>query len=196
MQLPGLSVDQVRGQGSGVPPEEGVRERAVAPEEAGQMQPDEQLHQCVEQPGVQVADAAHGEERPVGEAELQVPGDQDGPQLIAVRIARRAFFGRKPCGWYPAFADDPDHLYHRHRCCRQLTQQPVLALGKPGRQLLERVEDPVVVNEAHDVTADPARHFHDSRRAPLRQRLVPRQVQEVRPRLARQHLEAHRRKGR
>ena len=43
VQLAGLGVDEVRGQRAGVAAEERVRERAVAPEEAAQVEADEQL---------------------------------------------------------------------------------------------------------------------------------------------------------
>ena len=46
VQLARLGVDEVRGERAGVAPEERVRERAVAPEEAGEVQPDEQLRRA------------------------------------------------------------------------------------------------------------------------------------------------------
>ena len=57
MQLAGLGVDEVGGERARVAPEERVRERAVAPEEAAQVEPDEQLGARVEQPAPQIGDA-------------------------------------------------------------------------------------------------------------------------------------------
>ena len=49
VHLAGLGVDEVRRQRSGVTPEERVRQRAVAPEEARHVQAHEELRQRVEQ---------------------------------------------------------------------------------------------------------------------------------------------------
>ena len=57
VELAGLGVDEVGGERAGVAAEERVRERAVAPEEAAEVQPDEQLGARVEQPPAQVGDA-------------------------------------------------------------------------------------------------------------------------------------------
>ena len=90
---------------------------------------------------------------------------------------------------------NPTTFDHRHRCRGQLAQKPILALGERLGQLLERVQGAVVVHEAHNVAADAARDLHEARRLPACQRLGPRQVQEVGPRSAREHLEAHRSSG-
>ena len=62
-------------------------------------------------------------------------------------------------------------------------QQPVLTPGDRRRQLLQRVdrraERVVVLHEAHDVTVDAAHDLDEPVRRPLRQRLVPGQVEEV-----------------
>jgi hypothetical protein len=50
VELARLRVDEIRGEGARVAAEERVRERAVAPEEAAEMEPDEQLGAGVEQP--------------------------------------------------------------------------------------------------------------------------------------------------
>ena len=55
VQLAGLGVDEVGGERAGVAAEQRVRQRAVAPVEAGQVQPDEQPGQRVEQPDAQLA---------------------------------------------------------------------------------------------------------------------------------------------
>ena len=84
VQLAGLGVDEVGGQRAGVAAEQRVRQRAVAPEEPGEVQPDEQAGQRVEQPDPQLGQVAPGEQRAVGLRELQMPGDQQSAELLAV----------------------------------------------------------------------------------------------------------------
>src|SRR5260370_490344 len=62
--LAGLGVDEISLERSRVGAEQGVGQRAVAPEEPGQVQPDQELHQRVEQPLGGPA-AAGGEQRAV-----------------------------------------------------------------------------------------------------------------------------------
>jgi hypothetical protein len=57
-------------------------------------------------------------------------------------------------------------------------QQPVLALGDPRRQLLERVIPAVQLDEADDVAADAALDLDDERLGPLLQWDGPRQVEQ------------------
>ena len=57
VELTRLGVDEVGGQRAGVAPEERVRERAVTPEEAAQMQPGEQLGERVQEMRAQIRDA-------------------------------------------------------------------------------------------------------------------------------------------
>ena len=64
--LAGLRVDQVRLQRARVVPEQRVGQRAVTPEEPGQVQPDQQLDQRVEQPVGRLQAPRVGEDRPVG----------------------------------------------------------------------------------------------------------------------------------
>ena len=82
VQLAGLGVDEVRGQRAGVAAEERVRQRAVAPEEPAQVQPREQLDECVQQMRAEVGDAAGREERAVGQRELEVARDQDRVEVV------------------------------------------------------------------------------------------------------------------
>ena len=86
MQLARLGVDEVRGERARVAPEERVRERAVAPEEAAEVQPDEQLGARVEEPPAQVGDAAAREEGAERERVVEVARDQRA--LEARRRAR------------------------------------------------------------------------------------------------------------
>ena len=85
---------------------------------------------------------------------------------------------------FAALGDDADRLDDRHLLGGERPQQPVLAPRDRRRQLLERVDRrprrAVVLDEAHDVAVDAAHDLDEPVRRPLRQRLVPRQVEEVR----------------
>ena len=72
-----------------------------------------------------------------------------------------------------------DGLDDRQLPCRERPQQPVLAPRSPHRQLLERVEDAVVLDEAHDVARDAAHHVDEPLALPLLERQLPGQVEEV-----------------
>ena len=109
VQLARLGVDEVGGERARVAAEERVRERAVAPEEAAEVEPDEQLGAGVEQAPAQVGDAAAGEERAERERVVEVAGDQD-------RVEVRAAVG-----------DDADGLDDGHLVGGERAQQPVLA---------------------------------------------------------------------
>ena len=87
LELAGLGVDEVRREPAGAAPEQHVGQRHVAPEEVGEVQPDQQHHHRVDQRGQVVGGQAVGEQAAVGQRELQVLGEQRGRQLLAV--ARR-----------------------------------------------------------------------------------------------------------
>ena len=126
VQLAGLGVDEVGGEGAGVAAEQGVGQRDVAPQEADQVQPGQQDDHRVDEPvdGV-LADAA-AEQRAVGQRELQVLGDEDGVERVAG--------GVQPCG------DDADGLDRRGVQPGEVAQQPVLVLGEVLQHLLDRVD--------------------------------------------------------
>ena len=137
MQLAGLRVDEVRRQRARVAAEERVRERAVAPEEAAQVQARQQLGEPVQQVRAQVGDRRAGEERAVGERVLEVARDQHRVEVVArgsVTMPTASTTGRP---WLSSRA-----------------QQRPLAARRPLGQLLQRVERAVVLDEAHDVAAD------------------------------------------
>ena len=84
VELAGLGIDQVGGEGAGVAAEQGVRQRHVAPEEADDVQPREQHGEGVDEPGRRVGAQRLRVEGAVGEREAQVAGDQRGRELLAV----------------------------------------------------------------------------------------------------------------
>ena len=161
VQLAGLGVHEVRGERAGVAAEERVRERAVAPEEAAQVQPSEELDERVQQVGAQVGDPAPGEQRAVGQRELEMPRDED-------RVHVRAAAG-----------DDADRLDDRQVLALEAPQERPLPPSGPLGQLLERIQDTVVLDEAHHVAADAADQADEPLRLPGLERFVPRQVEEV-----------------
>ena len=120
VQLAGLGVDEVRRERAGVAPEQRVGQRAVPPEEAGEVQPDEQQRQRVEQPRRGVRPQGLREQRAVGQRELQVLGDQRRLELLAVRRL--------------APGDDADRLDARDVEAVEPAEQAVLALGQPARR--------------------------------------------------------------
>ena len=170
VELARLRVDEVSGEAAGIAPEEGVRERRVAPEEPGHVQADEQLGARVEHAFAQVAHGPALEQRPERQRVVEVTRDQDGLELRAPH--------------------DADHLHDRDTLVGEPPQQVPLALGQPLGQLLERIQLPVVVDEADDVPADAADEGDDPLRLPLRELLVPREVEEARMPRACVQLEA------
>ena len=158
--LAGLRVDQVRLQRARVVPEQRVGQRAVAPEEPGQVQPDQQLDQRVEQPVGRLQAPGVGEDRPVGGRVAEEPGDQDRVLVAApgpVPVDR-----------------DADHLHGRDAELGQRPEQPVLAPGQPLAELLEGVQDAVVVDEADHVPGDaPLPDLDQPLVPPVRERLGP-----------------------
>ena len=140
------------------------------------MQAREQLGERVQQMRPQIGDRRAGEERAVRERVLEVPRDQH-----RVEIAR-------PAG------DDPDRLDDRQALAFEPAQQRPLAAGGPLRQLLQRVEGAVVLDEPHDVAADAADQVDDARSdVHSSSGVVPRQVEEARMARARDELELRRR---
>ena len=182
MQLARLGVQHVRGQRAGVAAEEQVRERAVAPEEADEVQADEGLDERVEERVLRRRPDPPREHEPVRERELEVARDQDGLELLA---ARRVAVG-----------DDADRLDHRHLLVLELGQQPILPPSEPRRQLLQREEGAAELDEADDVPVDPPRDLDEAIRRPLLERLLPRQLQQARVRRAGDEPEGRRLRGR
>ena len=174
VQFARLRVDEVGGERAGVAAEERVRQRAVAPEEAADVEPSEQLRERVQEVRAQVGDRRAGEEGAVGERVLEVLRDQD---RVEIRAARR---------------HDSDRFDDRQSLSLEAAEQRPLTARGPFRQLLERVEVAVVLDEPHDVAADAADQVDEARRVPLLERRVPGQVEEARVPRARDQLEVRR----
>jgi hypothetical protein len=154
----------MRGERAGVAAEERVRERAVAPEDAGEVQPDEELGEAGADRLLRARQGLALEHEPVRERELEIARDQHRRQLAAV-------------------GDDADHLDRRHLRLLERREQPVLAPRERLRQLLERVQPPVQLDEPDDVAADPAGRVDEAILRPRLERQRPRQ-REQRPLVA------------
>ena len=70
----------------------------------------------------------------------------------------------------PRSLDDADRLDRRQADLRERAQQRYSRAARRRRQLLERVQRAVVVDEADDVAVDAARDLDEPRRLPLRER--------------------------
>jgi hypothetical protein len=140
VQLAGLGVDEVRRKGAGVAAEQGVGQRAVAPVEAGVVQAHEQHRQRIDQPVGRVGAKGLGEQRAVGQRELQVARDQRGIE--------------RPTSGVDAAEHDPDRLHAGHVQSLELAQQAVLAAGEGLAHLLDRVDRALEAHEAHHVAGD------------------------------------------
>jgi hypothetical protein len=157
MDLAGLGVDQDRLEGLAVALEEGVGQRAVAPEHAGAVQVHQQDRHRVQQPLAVLGQARQPlEQPPVLPGMGQELGDQDG--VAAGRLL-----------------DQPDRRHRRQRPRLEVAQHLVLLAGDPGRQLLERVQDAVGEHEADRVAARTDGQLPEVRdvRRPALQRLEP-----------------------
>ena len=166
VQLPGLGIHQVRGEGPGVAAEQRVGQGAVLPREARQVQPHQQGGERVEQAVGGVRPQRAGEQRPVGQRELQVLGDQGGLERLT--------------GDRHAPGDDADGVHARHVELLQPAQQLVLVLGEVGAHLLDRVDPVVEPREADHVPGDAARQVHQVLLRPAVQRDLPRQEHQLR----------------
>ena len=85
VELAGLGVDEVGGEGAGVAPEQRVRERDVAPVEADDVQAHEQQRERVDEARGGVGSQRLRVERAVGQRELEVAGDEHRVQLVRRR---------------------------------------------------------------------------------------------------------------
>ncbi len=166
LELAGLDVHDIGGQRTCIASEERVVERAVAPEEAGQVQPDEEARQRVEEELLWLLEAAPAEHDPERQRVLEVARDQHRRQLLGVPPA--------------PLAHDGNRLDGGHARALEVAEQPVLALCDLVRQLLEGVVRAAELDKADDVTADAALEVDQVGGGPGLELLVPRQREEAR----------------
>jgi len=137
VQLAGLGVDEVGGEGPGVAPEERVRQGDVAPVEAQQVQPHEQDGEGVDEAGGGLGAHVLAEQGPVGQGVGQVLGDEHGVEGLAGQVG--------------AVRDDGGGRHARGPQAHEAAQQLVLAVGDGFADLLDGDDAPGEVDEAHDV---------------------------------------------
>ncbi|MPM41469.1 hypothetical protein SDC9_88124 [bioreactor metagenome] len=123
------------------------------------MQPGQQHDHRVEQPGDGVGPYALGEQGPIGQRELEVPGDQD-------RVERLTGVG-EPAG------DHADRLHRRRAEAHQVVQQAVLVHREVLDHLLGGIDLVTDPDEPDDVTGDASGKCHEVFRRPLGQRNTP-----------------------
>ena len=176
-QLAGLGVDEVCGEGAGVAAEQGVRERDVAPPEAGQVQPDQQHRERVDEPLRRVGPQRLAVERAVGQRVLQVPGQE-------ARVERLAL-GRDPA------ADDAERLDAGQVHPLEVAQHGVLAAGEVDLDLLDRQHAVRHPHEADGMPGDAAGESGQPVSRPVLQRNRPREVEQRRVGAGRGELQGH-----
>ena len=154
----GLDVDDVRLERTCVAAEQGVRQRAVAPVEPGQVDPDQQHDERVEHPVAEIGDlepATH-QQRAIRQRVVEVAGDDDA-------LADGSL------------GDDGDHLGGRETVFGDLPQESVLAIGEVVGQLLDDVRDALEFDQLHDVTVQ-AEHAVEVGHLPVLEPPVERQL--------------------
>ena len=130
------------------------------------MKLDEQAGEGIEHLSAASSETAPGDQLSIRERVVDEACD-DGTGTLLMRI------GPRP-------DDEPRRL--SRACCafRQPAQRLELVGGKPHRELLDRVDPLVECDEHHRVAVDPGRHLDEMRISPFRDRLIPREVEEVR----------------
>ena len=159
VHLGGLGVDEVGGEFPGVAPEQDVGQGHVQPEEADEVQPRQQDDHGVQQPADGLGAHPVGEQRPVGQRELQVAGDEHRVQRLTL--------GALPPG------DDRERLDAGRVLPVELLEHPVLVERGGLDDLLGRVHRPADLDEADDVAGDAAGQRHQVLDRPLRQGSAP-----------------------
>jgi hypothetical protein len=159
VQLARLRVDKMGGKRAGVATEERVRERAIAPEEAGEMESHEQLSERTADDGFWGRQHPPAEDEAIRERELEHTRDDHRIEVASLD-------------------DEPDGVDSRHTTLAQIDEEPVLAFGDALRQLLQRVVRPVQVDEPNDVAADAARDLDNQVLGPFLEGQAPREAEE------------------
>ena len=165
MQLAGFGIDEIRRECTGVAPEERVRQRAVFPGKADEMQAYEQLRECVEQLVGQLGVEPARKQRAIRQRVPEVLRHQGRIELLAVVV--------DPFDHHPTSADDGQ------LALREFAQHAVLAFGHMLRQFFDRVDSAGDTHEAHNVARDAPRQRHESVGRPTVERGRPGQCEEL-----------------
>ena len=164
VELTGLGVDQISGEGARVAPEERVGQRDIPPVEAEQVQAHEQDRQSVDQACGGLRAHVLAEQGAIGEGVGQVLGDEHGVQGGAgqVRAAR----------------DDSGRRHARRAQAHEAAEQLVLAIGDGLADLLDGDHALGEVDEPHDVSGQAAWKCREDFGRPRLQWALPRQVEQ------------------
>src|SRR5918996_445745 len=166
VQLARLGVDEVGREVARVAAKERVREGAVAPEETAEVQAHEQSGERVQERAERCREEPPPKDDAVRERVVEVARDEDGGKLLALP--------RTPV------PHDRDGRHRRQIVALQAPKEPVLALADLRRKLLQRVVRAVSLDEADDVTSDPALELDDELRGPPGERKMPGEVEKAR----------------
>ena len=134
-QLGGLGVDEQGLDGAGVVPVQHVAERAVAPEAAQQVELDQEEGEGVQQLLAARPEPTAGEQLAVGEGVVGVAGEKHGGALGA--------------GVDGSANHEADRTDGRPTQLLQTPERAVVALGRPGRELLQRERRALQRQEPH-----------------------------------------------
>ena len=164
VDLARLRVHEVGGEGAGVSAEEGVREGDVAPVEAEQVQSHEKHGERVDEARRGVRAQVLAEQGAVGQRELQVLGDEDGVELLALGC-------RAP-------RDDGERLDGRRAHPAQRPELLVLVVRDALADLLDGDDPTGELDEPHDVAGDASGQCCEDGGRPLLEGDLPRQVEQ------------------
>ena len=164
VEVSGLGVDQVGRERPRVAPEQRVGQGAVSPGEPGEVHPHDQRGERVEQAVECLGPQDVGEQCPVGQGELQVPGDQHAFEGFAVGV--------------DAVGDDGNRFDGREVDAFELPEQVVFLLGDAFAGLFQRVDDVVEFDEPDDVPGDALGQRDEVVGGPVLQRHGPGQVEQ------------------
>ena len=142
MQLARLGVEEDGLKGAGVQAEQRVRQRAVAPEEAGQVEADEEFDQSIQQPVGRAEPVGVGVQRAVGRRILEEASAQHGVELDAVVGV--------------PVDDDAQRFDRRDAELREPTKEAVLASGQRFVHLFQGVQAAQLANETDYVAGGAA----------------------------------------
>ncbi len=173
----GLRVDQVGRQPSGVAPEQDVGQRAVAPHEPVEVQLHEQDSGRVEESVLLVGAPLARQEIGVRQGEVEVAGHDDALEGLAAAVGTVGHGGH---------GDNRGHGPVRH-----LPEEAVLAASGLVADLLQRVDPPGELDEAHEVAGRAPCHAHEARVVPLAEGQVPVEVEKVDVAAGGRQLELH-----
>ena len=163
--LTGLGVDEIGNEIAGVSPEERVAERAITPEEADEMDANEQHGQRVDQLLVETLTTLGREQVEVGERIGEVSSDQHRVERFALCVE--------------ALVGHADEIDDRELLLFQEGEQLELSIGQFGCELLQCEIAAVVFDESNHVAMTTTGKSHRKLVRPPVERRAPWQVEKI-----------------